>query len=253
MDLQLYAMTCGWLTMPMQTMIGSEEGNIKIPIPSYLIRHPKGTLLFDTGMSLKAQKDPAGFLGEASAFIQVHFASDEDICSRLQQLDIDVRDIDMVINSHLHFDHAGGNAFIPDARILVQKDEWDAAHEPDFIESFAYQPEEYDLGQDMMLIEGAHDLFGDGSVNLIPTPGHTPGHQSLLIKTRKRQILLAGDACYFRRTLEEMKLPAVVHDADQMLQSLRMLKELEAKGAEIFYGHDPEFWSTVPQAPVRVL
>ena len=79
MDLQLYAMTCGWLTMPMQAMIGGEDGNIKIPIPSYLIRHPKGTLLFDTGMSLKAQQDPAGFLGEASAFIQVHFASDEDM------------------------------------------------------------------------------------------------------------------------------------------------------------------------------
>lgn len=253
MDLQLYAMTCGWLTMPMQTIIGGEDGSIKIPIPAYLIRHPKGTVLFDTGMSLKAQQDPAEFLGDASAFIQVHFANDEDIQSRLQLLDVDVGDIDMVINSHLHFDHAGGNAFIPDARILVQKDEWHAAHEPDFIESFAYQPEEYDLGQDIVLINGAHDLFGDGSVTLIPTPGHTPGHQSLLIKTKQRQILLAGDACYLRRTLEEMRLPAIVHDADQMLKSLQTLKKLEAKGAEIFYGHDPEFWSAVPQAPARVL
>ncbi|MBV1928911.1 MAG: MBL fold metallo-hydrolase, partial [Gammaproteobacteria bacterium] len=112
---------------------------------------------------------------------------------------------------------------------------------------------EYDLGQDVVLINGAHDLFGDGSVNLIPTPGHTPGHQSLLVKTKQRQILLAGDACYLRRTLEEMRLPAIVHDTDQMLKSLQALKKLEAKGAEIFYGHDPEFWNTVPQVPARIL
>jgi glyoxylase-like metal-dependent hydrolase (beta-lactamase superfamily II) len=101
-------------------------------------------------------------------------------------------------------------------------------------------------------IDGEHDLFGDGRVVCIPTYGHTPGHQSLRVRLDTQEIVLTADACYLRRTLEEMLLPTVAHDREAMLASLRQLRRLQERGARIFYGHDPEFWATVPQAPAEV-
>lgn len=253
MELELYAMSCGWLTMPMPAMLAGEEGRIKIPVPTWLIRHPKGTLLFDSGLNRVTQQNSADYLGAAQGVIEIHFEPGEEISARLEAIGFDPARIDILVNSHLHFDHAGGNALIPNARLLVQKREWEAAHEPDFTHSFVYNPDEYDLGHQRQLLDGEHDLFDDGSVLCMPTYGHTPGHQSLRVRSGGRDIVLAADACYLRRTLEELKLPAVVHDAEAMHHSLLRLRALQARGAEIFYGHDPEFWRTLPQAPARIL
>ena len=80
----------------------------------------------------------------------------------------------------------------------------------------------------------------------------TPGHQSLRLRLDTGEIVLTGDACYLRRTLEELHLPSVVYDEEGMRQSLHRLRALRAAGARIFYGHDPEFWETVPQAPLEI-
>jgi glyoxylase-like metal-dependent hydrolase (beta-lactamase superfamily II) len=111
---------------------------------------------------------------------------------------------------------------------------------------------DYDLGHKIKLVDGEHDLFGDGSVMLLPTHGHTPGHQSLKVRLATGDVVLAADACYFCRTLRERRLPAAVYDREQMLQSLDRLARLESAGARIFFGHDPEFWKTVPQAPAPI-
>jgi glyoxylase-like metal-dependent hydrolase (beta-lactamase superfamily II) len=87
----------------------------------------------------------------------------------------------------------------------------------------------------------------------VPTFGHTPGHQSLKVRLASGEILLAGDACYLRKTLEDLHLPRILHNREEMLESLKRIRALQAAGARIFYGHDAEFWETVPQAPAEVI
>ena len=95
-------------------------------------------------------------------------------------------------------------------------------------------------------------MFGDGSVVCLPTHGHSPGHQSLRVRHDGGEVVLAADACYFCQTLRERRLPRYVDDIEAMLTALDRLEALERAGARIFFGHDPEFWRTVPQAPALI-
>ena len=254
MSLQLYAMTCGWLKMPLAALIeGAAPGLIRIPVPCYLIVHPLGTALFDTGLGTVCQQGADEYMGDFADLIQLEFEPGEEVSRRLESLERDGKSIDFLINSHLHFDHAGGNEQIPGARLIIQKREWEAAHEPDLITAIGYKPVDYDLGHDLLQIDGEHDVFGDGALTCIPTYGHTPGHQSLRIALPDGEVILTGDACYLRETLEGLRLPpGAAHDRVAMLESLKRLRALQSRGARIFYGHDPEFWQTVPLAPARI-
>ncbi len=255
MNVEVYAMTCGWLTMPMPFLIDGSEGVCRIPIPSYFIRHRKGTLLFDSGMSLRVQRDGASALGaELEPFFEIHFQPEEEVSARLNSFDIDASRIDYLVSSHLHFDHCGGHELIPNARHVVQKREWQAACTPESMAANHYNPADYDHGHERIEADGELDIFGDGAVVCVPTYGHTPGHQSLKLETDSGTLVLCGDACYLRRTLEEMRLPAAmaVNDAAAMRASLERLATLKRRGARLMYGHDPEFWAEVPQAPQRL-
>jgi glyoxylase-like metal-dependent hydrolase (beta-lactamase superfamily II) len=250
--IKLYALTCGWLTGPTEGFLEGQSGRLRVPIPCYLIDHPRGRILFDSGMHVETQTDPESRLGWMSKVFDVEFHPGEEIAARLAGIDIDATKIDVLINSHLHFDHVGGNHALPNARLVVQRAEWQAGRDDDLIRSNGYNPLDYDLGHDVHQVDGEHDLFGDGTIVCLPTYGHTPGHQSLRVRLARREIVLAGDACYLRRTLEQLHLPSVVHDRKAALATLRRLRLLQAAGAEIFYGHDPELWAGMPQAPVAL-
>jgi N-acyl homoserine lactone hydrolase len=249
---RLFALTCGWLTGPTNVFLDGEPGRLRIPVPCYLIDHPRGTVLFDSGMHPDAGVDPAARLGLAAKVFQVELGPEEDVNGRLASLGIDGARVDYLVNSHLHFDHTGGNARIPNARLVVQRAEWQAGHDADGIRTNYYDPKDYDTGHDVLLVDGEHDLFGDGSVVCIPTHGHTPGHQSLRVRLPAGDVILASDACYLRRTLEALHLPPILHDREMALASLYRLRALRDGGARIFYGHDPEFWVSVPQGPDEV-
>jgi glyoxylase-like metal-dependent hydrolase (beta-lactamase superfamily II) len=248
----LYAFTCGWLTGPMSIFLEGEAGNLRVPVPCFLIDHPRGRVLFDTGMHEQTQVDARGRLGPIANVFQVEFRPGEEIAARLAGVDVDAARVDYVVNSHLHFDHVGGNESLPNARLIVQRAEWQAGRDEDLVVSNGYNPADYDLGHDVHQIDGEHDLFGDSRVVCIPTYGHTPGHQSLRVRLDDREIVLTGDACYLRRSLEKLHLPSVMHDRKAMLASLETLRNLQSAGAEIIYGHDPGFWTTVPQAPAGI-
>ena len=134
--------------------------------------------------------------------------------------------------------------------MVVQKREWEAAQDPELAAKIGFFRADFDHGHPVKQVDGEHDLFGDGSVVCIPTYGHTPGHQSLKVRTEAGEIVITGDACYFCRTLRERRLPRFVYDREQMLASLDRLEALEKGGARLFFGHDPDFWKDVPQAPV---
>jgi N-acyl homoserine lactone hydrolase len=124
--------------------------------------------------------------------------------------------------------------------------------DPDIAARRGFNRRDFDLGHKLRLLDGEHDLFGDGSVVCLPTSGHTPGHQSLKVRLASGEIVLAADSCYFCRTLRERRLPQNVADRAAMLASLDRLAALEKSGARIFFGHDAEFWRSVPQAPAQI-
>ena len=253
MELKVFALTCGHLTGDLGHLMEGGEGRVRVPIPAYLIEHPKGTAVFDTGMHPDCQHDPAARVGpRMTGLFEFDYHPGEEISTRLEALDRDPVKIDLVINSHFHFDHVGGNALIPNATMLVQRREWDAGMDPEMSAKRGFNPRDFDLGHKLRLVDGEHDVFGDGSVVCLPTHGHTPGHQSLKLRLMGGDVVLAADSCYFCQTLRERRLPRYVYDREAMLASLDRLAALEQGGARIFFGHDPEFWQTVPQAPAAL-
>jgi N-acyl homoserine lactone hydrolase len=251
--LKLFAFTCGTVTGEFGRLMEGGEGDITVPVPVFLIEHPKGRALFDTGLHPDCQQDPAGRLGERTmSLFKIGLKSGEDVGARLESIDRDPSKINLMINSHFHFDHCGANALIPNATLLVQKREWDAGMDPEAATQRGFNPRDFDLGHKLRLVDGEHDVFGDGSVICLPTYGHTPGHQSLKLRTDSGDIVLAADSCYFCQTLRERRLPRYAYDKDAMLASLDRLEALEKSGARIVFGHDPEFWRSVPQAPAAM-
>lgn len=235
----VYAFTCGHITLPTTYFVDDGVGKTRVPACVFLIDHPVGLALFDTGFSDRFV-DMEGGLGKI-----VDMPEEHPIAARLEALEVDPANIEWVINSHLHLDHAGGNRMLPNATVVVQESEWDFGSAG---EDGAYAAEDFDTGQPVKKVRGEFDLFGDGTVTVFPTPGHTPGHQSCRVKTATGDAVLAGDCCNFRRSLDEMRLPEQVYNADHYRGSLEALSALRLAGATIFYGHDPDFWASVPQA-----
>ena len=248
--MRLHAFDCGWLSADLERFLTGVSGRIRVPVPAYLIEHPQGLVLFDSGLHSDTRVDAEKKLGFLAKLFEVHFGAGEAVAERLEARGFDPARVTHLVTSHLHFDHAGGHAQIPNARLVVQRREWEAGRTPELMKKNGYDPRDYDLGHPLELADGELDLFGDGRLVCLPTYGHTAGHQSLRVRLDGGDIILTADACYFRRTLEEMNLPPVVHDPQQMTDSLRRLAALRASGARLFFGHDPELWATLPQPAI---
>jgi glyoxylase-like metal-dependent hydrolase (beta-lactamase superfamily II) len=255
MSVRLYAMTCGWITMPTSTFLKDEKGFLAVPVPSYLIEHPKGVVLFDTGLAADlASPDPLvrdAALGNRAARVKPSYKPGEDVASRLRAFGMDPARIQYLVTSHLHFDHVGGNALVPNARWLIQKREWHWACTDQCREAGHYERKLFDFGHDRVEVDGEHDIFGDGAVTCLPTYGHTPGHQSLRVSLEGGSVVLTADACYMRRSMEAMHLPGVILDAQMALEGYRRFAEMERAGMRLIFGHDPQQWNGINDGAVR--
>ncbi|MFM0394934.1 N-acyl homoserine lactonase family protein [Paraburkholderia phytofirmans] len=243
--LKLYAITCGWFQAPVRFFIeGGESEVLRSPIPAYLIEHPKGLALFDTGLGARYRLTVGKRLAQTETGFE--FGDSDDIGARLRAMLIDPKEVRWIINSHLHADHCGGNASIPNAKVIIQRREIESARS--LAGTPNYDSVDFDTGHDTLEIDGEYDLYGDGSVVIFPTYGHTAGHQCVRVKLPKGDVVLAGDCCYLKRSLDELRLPAHVHDKEQSLRVLELLANMKRRGTRVFYGHDGEFWKDIPQA-----
>ena len=230
--------TCGWLDSDLSMFITGETGHLRVPVPAYVIEHAGQVVVFDSGMHPDLRVDPAARIGRLAAAYVCDLPPGTALDERVAALDVAV---DAVILSHLHFDHAGGCGLLPDARLVVQRSEWDEAMAVN--DGIVYNAVDFDCGHDRQLLDGEHDLFGDGRAVLIPTPGHTVGHQSLRLRLDDgREVILCGDSCYLRRALDDLAVPPFGHDVDQQRATMLALRALESAGAQLVFGHDPDQW-----------
>ncbi|CAB4364059.1 MAG: MBL fold metallo-hydrolase [Actinobacteria bacterium] len=242
--MKLIALETGRFEADLMQLAGI-PGQALLPVPAWLIEHPRGLVLFDTGLHTKL-RTPEGQMKGSFETTVVDFPVGEELTARIAAAGYSVADIQTVIFSHLHFDHCGGTWEIPNAKIVVQESEWKAGHNPKLVEVGLYTPEDFDLGHDRLLIDGEHDLFGDGTIVCIPTPGHTRGHQSLLVRLASGPVVLTSDCIYFATMYEQMRVPPFGADLTAQLASMRHLRALEQQGCRLIFGHDAEQIRALP-------
>jgi LDH2 family malate/lactate/ureidoglycolate dehydrogenase/glyoxylase-like metal-dependent hydrolase (beta-lactamase superfamily II) len=212
------------------------------PYLLFVIEHPRGRVLFDTGMHPKWKT-----LGRAR---RIEVGDGDDAVSLLAGAGVAPGEVDHVVASHLHYDHAGGLQFFAGPPVWVQAAELRFARAPAVYQRELYDPDDFDHPLRWQELDGAHDLFGDGAVTIMPTPGHTPGHQSLCVELPSGLHVLAADASYTGRAMRCRHLPGVVWNPDAMVASWEALEELERdRGARLIFTHDLDFQTAKPLAP----
>jgi len=234
-------LTCGWMTSDASFMVRGQPGRMRFPVAAFLIEHRDGLVLFDSGMhaELLTSKDRLRAVG---SIFDIELTEEGLVRGQLAALGVDPADVTVAVASHLHYDHCGGLGQLPNARVVVQQAEWDAAHDPEAVELGGYNPDDFEVGHDRQLLDGDHDLFGDGSLVLQSSAGHTAGHQSLLVDGR---VLLVGDACYCRLALDTDTLPAFTFDAERQRKGFAWLRHQEAAGVRVVFSHDAPQWATL--------
>lgn len=217
----------------------------------YAVEHPAGVVLFDSGCHPRLINDPLGHLGPVAASeVELVLAAGDDAASKLRTAGISPDRVAHVVQSHLHFDHCGGLALFPDAEVHVQQAELDLIADPPAQQLTIYAPRDYEHAPRWVAHDGDADLFGDGTLVMVPTPGHTAGHQSLLVRLGGRAIILAADAAYRPSQFEERTLSSVYTDAAAMLASYERLEAMRAEeSAAIVFTHDRDWATNVRVAP----
>ena len=212
------------------------------PYTLFLVEHPDGRVVFDTGLHPKWKA--AG--GER----RIEVGEDDDVVSLLAAAGVRADEVEHVVASHLHYDHSGGLQFFPRASIWVQAAELRFARDPAVYQRELYDHEDFDHSLGWRELHGGHDVFGDGSVTILPTPGHTPGHQSLCVELPSGLHVLAADASYLESAMRARRLPGVVWNPDAMVASWEALEALEReRGARLIFSHDLDFRTAMPLAP----
>ena len=219
----------------------------EMSVSSYLIAHPKGLMLWDTGIadSIAAKPD-----GERLNDTHV-FRVPKTLRTQLEALGYAPADVQQIGMSHMHIDHVGNLDLFPDAAVIMQQAEYDAAYGP-HAEELAYIPETYAVldRSRIRTVVGEHDVFGDGTVVTLPLPGHTPGHQGLLLDLPETgRLLVAGDLSYSVADYAAGAVRKLNFDLGASRESIDAAKALEATGVKVWLHHDIDAQRDIRTAP----
>jgi N-acyl homoserine lactone hydrolase len=252
---QLYAIDCGRATFADVDMFaddGSLTGQSRALVdPCYLIRHPNGDLIWDTGLPESIADMPDGWRPEG---FPAHFQVPVKLTDQLTQLGLSPADIEFVSFSHMHSDHTGNGNLFTASTWIVDADErarmFDAEHRADAQAFNNYNQLE---NAETQLIEGdaEHDVFGDGSVRIIQAPGHTPGHTVLLVQLpHSGAVLLTGDMWHLAESRQQRLVPRFNTDRAQTLASMDKVEELARENeALVVRQHVQEDFDALPRFP----
>lgn len=237
---------------------------LTLPCPVFLITHPSaGPLLVDTGLHPSVTAKPSANLGRLNAhFSRAELGAGEDIPAQLRAKGMDARDIKTVVMTHLHFDHASGMAEFGGSQFILSDREWKAATTTSRPIMHGYRHAHYDYAFDYRTVDfdgpsvGSYstfgrtfDLFGDGSIRLALTAGHTLGHMSLICRLKERDFVIAGDAIYTLGQLADAPPPPRPEDPHTWRRSRQELAlfRREYPQAVIVPGHDPDAWASLDE------
>jgi N-acyl homoserine lactone hydrolase len=233
----------GWLTAPASLIRAGADADesIRFPVPAYLIETATERVLIDTGLHPGAVADPNGFYENPEGFLL--FQPEQELSIADQ---VDLTTLTKVVLTHLHFDHAGALALVPaGVPVVVQRAEWTAGHDDVAVQRNFFLPRTYtEVEREVELVDGDHDLLGDGSVRLLLTPGHTPGHQSVQIG----DLVIGGDVVHFAAGLDDHRFPIFGDDLAAQGRSAEQLRELRDAGRTVLPGHDPDILRPGPLA-----
>lgn len=227
----------------------SSKKRIWLPVSAYLIEHPKGLVLYDTGWHSDVRTNPV-----KHESLKLHFASKPNlpkgqaIDEQLKTLGFKMSDIDYVFVSHLDVDHASGLRLVKDAKhIMTSEEEYKAGKSRQIryysklwegvtLETFKLSDSKYGA------VNKAFDVFGDGKILMVYTPGHSQGSCAMMVQNNGKFVLFTGDTGYAPSSWENLRMPGPVYDKDSMMKSLKWVQKMSQKEncIEVLANHDPE-------------
>jgi len=248
--LRLTVFDCGSLRLEDVASFGLTNADTPVRdlfVPCYLIEHPQGNMIWDTGL-------PLTFAGQGRVDLQpgATVRYEQSLLDQLAALGLGPADINYLGLSHMHFDHAGAANAFATSTLLIQRTEYEAAfdHASDYP---VFDPRLYEglRGSAATKLEGDYDVFGDGSVMILSLPGHTPGHQALALKLADTgHLVLSGDQYHFRASRTLHSVPEFNHNREATLASMAKLEAyLVANQATLWIEHDQALAVSLQLAP----
>jgi glyoxylase-like metal-dependent hydrolase (beta-lactamase superfamily II) len=261
--MRLYVFSSGALTLDKSILQNGASGKMTIPVGFFLIKHPKGNVLFDTGNNDRIITDPS-YWGPLIAGLDPGRSPDIAIDAQLGKIGIAPADVKYVVLGHFHADHAGNIGKFPNSTIVYQRDDlraafWPAAGFATFYITGDFNMLRNSIGgampnkQPVIELESDLDLFGDGSVYIHRTVSHTPGSQMLVVRLPKTgTVVLTSDAIYLQENLDKNLLPSIgsVYNPAGMLDAYAWVRRIrDMEGADVIYAHDPDAFKARKHAP----
>jgi len=263
-DIKMYAFSSGALTIGKGALVNGApmEPQIQVPVGFYVIKHPKGNVLFDTGNNDKIITDPS-YWGAFFGALKPVNTPDVAIDVQLKKIGLTPDDITYVVPSHLHLDHGGNVGKFPKSTIVVQKSEIQNAFWPEPGTGGPYmigdvlplRSANTDMPNafKMMQLNGDLDLFGDGTLVVRRWVAHTPGSQMMTVHLKKTgMVILTGDNVYMRENVDKNIPPgvALAYNPNGFFTAFEWIRMMEAtQKASYFTAHDPDAFKAMKKAP----